>query len=114
MFDLLGCDGPAWLTQEGIVIPFRAEPALVALAERLATEHPEWGAYPVQIKGGNTEMADVLRAGIPALTLNGQGRQNEMPYWHQVEDTVDKLDPAVMARAYAFAWEFVRALDERT
>ena len=38
------------------------------------------------------EMADALRAGIPAITISGQGPDGEMPYWHQVEDTVDKLD----------------------
>jgi hypothetical protein len=112
-FEMLGCDGPAWLTQEGIVVPFRADPGLLALAERLAAKHPEWGAYPAQIKGGNTEMADALRAGVPAITLTGQGRKGEMPYWHQVGDRVDKLDPEVMGRAYAFAWAFIRALDER-
>jgi len=112
-FEMLGCDGPAWLTQEGIVIPFRADPGLRALVEQLSAEHPEWGAYPAQIKGGNTEMADALRAGIPAITLTGQGPKGEMPYWHQVGDTADKLDPEVMGRAYAFTWAFIRALDER-
>jgi hypothetical protein len=86
---------------------------MVALVERLAAEHPEWGAYPVQLKGGNTEMADALRAGIPAITISGQGPNGEMPYWHQVEDTVDKLDPEVMGRAYAFIWAFLQALNVR-
>jgi hypothetical protein len=113
VFELFGCDGPAWMTQEGIVVPFHADPALVALAEELSTAHPEWGAYPVKIVGGNTEMADALRNGIPAITLTGQGTQGEMPYWHQVHDTVDKLDREVMGRAYAFTWAYVRALDAR-
>jgi hypothetical protein len=34
-----------------------------------------------------------------------------MPYWHQVGDTVDKIDPEVLSRAYAFVWSFVQALD---
>jgi hypothetical protein len=113
VLEMLGCAGPAWLTQEGIVVPFRADPALVALAEDLAREHPEWGAYPVQIKGGNTEMADALRAGIPAIAILGQEPDGTVPYWHQVGDTVDKLDPRVMARAYGFVWAFVQALDAR-
>jgi len=37
-----------------------------------------------------------------------------MPYWHQVEDTVDKLDSSVMGRAYAFIWAFLQALDSRS
>jgi hypothetical protein len=114
VLETLGCAGPAWLTREGIVIPFHADRALAATAERLAAEHPEWGAYPVQLKGGNTEMADALRAGVPAITISGQGPDGEMPYWHQVEDTVDKLDPEVMGRAYAFAWAFLQVLDPRS
>ena len=113
VFELMGCAGPAWLTQEGIVVPFHADKDLVALAEQLSTDHPEWGAYPTQIKGGNTEMADALRAGIPAITFMGLGPHGETPYWHQVEDTFDKMDPEVMGRAYAFIWAFAQALDAR-
>jgi hypothetical protein len=111
VLESLGCAGPAWLVKEGIVIPFRADRGLINLAERLSEEHPEFGAYPTQIKGGNTEMADALRAGIPAITLMGMGPRGETPYWHQVEDTFDKMDPEVMERAYAFAWALIQTLD---
>ncbi|HEY70476.1 MAG TPA: Zn-dependent exopeptidase M28 [Anaerolineae bacterium] len=111
-FEMLGCAGPAWLTQEGIVIPFHSDARLVSLAERLAAEHPEWKAHASQINGGNTEMADALRVGIPAITIIGMGANGEMPYWHQVEDTFDKMDPEVMGRAYAFIRDFIRSLDE--
>lgn len=113
VLESLGCAGPAWLTREGIVVPFCADGDLVALAQELSDEHPEWGAYPAQVKGGNTEMADALRVGIPAITFLGMGPRGETPYWHQVEDTFDKMDPKVMERAYAFIWAFVQALDAR-
>lgn len=111
VFESLGCAGPAWLTREGIVVPFRASQELVVLAQRVAGEHPEYGAYPVQISGGNTEMADALLAGVPAITIGGADPQGGVPYWHQVEDTFDKMDPEVMARAYAFTCAFLRSLD---
>ena len=111
VFELMGCAGPAWLTREGIVVPFHADRDLVDLAERLSAEHPEWGAYPTKIRGGNTEMADALRARIPAIAFMGLGPHGETPYWHQAEDTFDKVDPEVMKRAYAFTWAFVQALD---
>jgi hypothetical protein len=113
VLESLGCAGPAWLTREGIVVPFHADRDLVALAEKLSAGHPEWGAYPCQIQGGNTEMADALRAGIPAITFMGMGPRGETPYWHQVEDTFDKMDAEVMERTYAFIWAFVQALDAR-
>jgi hypothetical protein len=111
--EMLGCAGPAWLTKEGIVVPFYADRQLVALAEQLAAQHPEWGAYATQITGGNTEMADALRLGIPAITLTGMLPDGNAPYWHQVGDTYDKIDPEVLARAFAFTSAFIRTLDER-
>ncbi|MGD9099177.1 MAG: M28 family peptidase [Anaerolineae bacterium] len=111
VFEMLGCAGPAWLTQEGIVVPFHADPGLVRLAEGLAAENPAWGAHPTRIKGGNTEMADALRAGVPAITLMGMGPRGETPYWHQAGDTFDKIDPEVLGRTYAFTWAFVQRLD---
>jgi hypothetical protein len=113
VFEFLGCAGPAWLTKEAIVIPFHADRDLVALARGLSARHPEWGAYPAQINGGNTEMADALRAGVPAITLVGMGARGEVPYVHQVHDTFDKMDPEVMSRAYAFAWAFIQVLYAR-
>ena len=109
VFEMLGCDGPAWLTKEGIIVPFKADPQLLQVVETLAAEHPEWGAYPTEISGGNTEMADALRAKIPAITITGTTREGVWPYWHQVGDTFDKMDPAVMEKA----WEFTRALIDR-
>ena len=111
VFEMMGCAGPSWLTKEGIIIPFRSDPTLVQLAEQVAEANPHLGAYPSQINGGNTEMADALRVGIPAITLDGMSRDGEAPYWHQVEDTYDKMDPEVMARSYEFTWEYITAID---
>lgn len=71
---MLGCAGPAWLTKGGIVVPFYADRQLVALAEQLAVQHPEWSVYATQINGGNTKMADALsRAYAAIMILNGVG-----------------------------------------
>jgi len=112
-FEMLGCAGPAWLVREGIVVPFHADAGLLALAERLAKERPELEAYPGRINGGNTEMADALRLGIPAITLMGLTRQGGAPFWHQPEDTVEVIDAQVLGRAYEFTWAYLRALDSQ-
>ena len=74
-------------------------------------EHPELNAYPASISGGNTEMADALRVGIPAITFTGFGPKGEAPYWHMVDDTYDKMDAEIMARNYAFTWQYIRLID---
>jgi len=112
VFEMLGCAGPGWLVKEGIIIPFKATPKLVELAEKTNASYTELSGYPVRVTGGNTEMADALRRGIPALTLFGMTPENIAPYWHQVGDTVDKIDPAALQRNYAFTWYFLQALDE--
>ena len=112
VFEMLGCAGPAWLTKEGIIVPFKADAEMVKQVERLAIEHPEWGAYEGKISGGNTEMADAVRARVPAITLFGVSREGVYPYWHQVEDTYDKMNPAVMEKAWAMVMTVLQELDK--
>jgi len=111
VFEMIGCAGPAWELQEGIIVPFKSDPGLRATCERLAAAHPEWKAYPTQVSGGNSEMADSLRAKVPAICLFGVRQNGEIPYWHQVGDTFDKMDPEVMERTWAFTRALVDEID---
>jgi hypothetical protein len=111
VFEMLGCAGPGWLTQEGIIVPFHADPGLLAIVEQINLENPEIGAYPVQINGGNTEMADCLRFDVPALTLFGLTPEGDAPYWHQIGDTFDKIDPAVLSNSYDLTWKLIHEID---
>ena len=113
-FELVGVAGPAYLTLEGIVVPFRADRQLVDLCERLSADHPQWQAYPVRITGGNTEMADAIRAGISSISIVGVTKDLVGPYWHQREDTADKMNPEAMARTYDMVTTLVEALDPST
>jgi hypothetical protein len=110
VFEMLGCSSPAWLTKEGIIVPFKADPRLVQMAEHLAAEHPEWDAHPAVISGGNTEMADALRCKIPAITLTGMTRDGVSPYWHQLADTFDKMDPVVMEKTWNLSHAMINSL----
>ena len=111
IFEMLGCAGPSWLVKEGIIVPFRADPVLVATAEKLAAANPAWDAYPSSISGGNTEMADAVRARVPAIALGGKTRGGVLPFWHQRQDTFDKMDPEVMARTWEFTLALIREID---
>ena len=92
-------------------MPFKADAKLVQMAEGLADEHPEWGAYPAVISGGNTEMADALRCKIPAITLTGMTKDGISPYWHQLLDTFDKMDPLVMEKTWGMTLAMIDRLD---
>jgi hypothetical protein len=111
IFEMLGCAGPSWLVKEGIIVPFRPDPALVAIVEKLAAANPAWQAYPSTVSGGNTELADAVRARVPAIALGGKTREGVLPYWHQPQDTFDKMDPAVMARTWEMTLALIREID---
>ena len=113
--EMLGCAGPAWLESEGFVLPLRPAPELRRLAQRLAAENPDLGAYPGKVMGGVTEMSDALLAGVPAITLMGITRQGLAPYWHKPSDTVENMDAAsggALERNYRFVRAFIEALDK--
>lgn len=112
VFEMLGCSGPAWLVKEGIVVPFHASPKLVKLAQELAAHNPDLQAYPAAVSGGNTEMADALIAGVEAITLCGFGPNGSAPYWHQVEDTLDKIDRTSLKQNYEFIWQYLQRIDQ--
>ena len=112
VFEMLGVDGPAWLMGEGIIIPFKPDPELASACEQLAAKNPEWGAYPAKVSGGNTEMADAVRAGVPAITLFGLTREGVAPFWHQKEDTFDKMNPDALQRNWDFTVALVNEIDK--
>ncbi|MEW6405247.1 MAG: M28 family peptidase [Chloroflexota bacterium] len=111
VFEMLGCAGPAWITREGIIVPFRPDVGLLNRVETLASEHPEWGAYPASISGGNSELADAVRFKVPAITLFGMTRDRVAPYWHQKGDTFDKMDVDVMERTWALTTALIERID---
>jgi hypothetical protein len=112
VFEMLGCAGPAWVTREGIVVPFHSDAQMVALAERLSYENPHWGAYPAKISGGNSELSDAVRFGVPGITFFGLTPDGEAPYWHQRDDTFDKMKPEIMEKTWQMVWAFIACLDD--
>jgi len=111
VFEMLGCSGPAWLLKEGFVLLLRSSPELQRVAEKVAQENPDFGAYPISLSGGVTEMSDALLAGVPAITVIGVTPRGEAPHWHRPSDTVDKMDPEVMERNYRFVRAMLAELD---
>ena len=111
VFEMIGVAGPSWETKEGIIVPFKPDQDLVHIVETIAKEYPELGAYPAFIVGGNSEMADAHRAKLPAITFFGLTPDGHAPYWHQPEDTPDKMDPSVLTRTYQVTRLFIDRVD---
>lgn len=56
-------------------------------------------------------MADAIRNNIPAICLFGLTKDGEAPFWHQLEDTYDKMNPQVMENTWSLTMAFLRDID---
>lgn len=110
-FEMLGCAGPSFIAKEGLLLPLRPDRRLLELVDEIG-RYPEFGAYPSVLTGGCTEASDAIIRGIPAITLIGLEKDGFGPHWHMPSDTFDKMDPAVMDKAFRFAEAVISRLDK--
>jgi hypothetical protein len=101
-----------YVLDETILIPVRSDPALVALAERVARENPALGAKPWHYRGLDSELSACTVFGQKALgLLNFDPKTGMPPNFHTVRDDMGNIDPAVLDRSEQFAWAMMRAID---
>jgi uncharacterized membrane protein len=105
--------GPCYITREGMTLPYRSDPALVALADQIAADRPELGAYSNVMPLGFTEGAIGIKNGMPSLTFVNLRPDSVLPYWHRPDDVFENVDAEVLARTQAFVWEFLQRIDSR-
>jgi len=54
----------------------------------------------------------VIAAGLKPMTVLCMSPEGMLPYWHQREDTFDKLDLVALERAGGFVWGILREADK--
>ncbi|HVE67686.1 MAG TPA: M28 family peptidase [Solirubrobacteraceae bacterium] len=99
---------PRWWTADGPVVPQRLHPTMAGLAAEIAEDH---GARPHRGRGA-TGAWRARRAGWPAIAVGCLTDEAWPPDANTARDTADRVEPAAMRDALAFALALVRALDE--
>src|SRR5574341_46425 len=107
-----GC-GPCYLTKETLIFPFLPDIGLLQLADDMARQHPEWGAYSAEQKAAYTEAAIGIRAGFRSIAFVGYTPDGIIPNWHQRSDVIENVDWEVLGRVEAFVWAFIQSLDRQ-
>jgi len=97
--------------REGILWPYPTPRELIRVAEMVAARRPDLDPRPVPLLGGYTETGAVIAAGLRGMTLLCLTPEGSLPYWHQLGDTVDKLDSAALDQAGDFLEELLAELD---
>ncbi len=105
--------GPCYITREGMTRPYRSDPGLAALADQIAADQPELGAYSKVMPLGFTEGAIGIKNGMPSLTFVNLRPDGVLPYWHRPDDVFENVDADVLARTQAFVWELLQRIDSR-
>lgn len=113
--DLEGVGGGelCYLTHQGLLKPYRPDPRLSELAERVATKRPRLGFKPARMLIVD-EVQTLRRLGYRALCLAGRdAATGSLPYWHTAADVVENINTDALVRAAEFVWTMVKELDRR-
>lgn len=105
--------GPCLITAEHVLLPMRADPALLAAARAVAAARPDLGAYEHYYRGLFSEHSPLTAAGCRSLALINFTPQGVLPDWHRPTDTFDRVDPEVLDRTEEFAWALLGYLDRQ-
>jgi len=81
------------------------------MADAIASERPELGAYAKVMSLGYTEGAIGIKHGLPSLTFVNLRPDGVLPFWHQPADRAEEIDPDVLAKTEEFVWELLRRID---
>ncbi len=103
--------GVCYTSVEGMVFPLRPSPELFALAEALRCEHPEGHAYTRPYTVLHTDATAFMSRGVPSLSFVGLTADGVIPDWHQVCDTVDRVDRNTVERTESFVLELLQRID---
>ena len=104
---------PTYLTSEGILVPLKYPPEMLALLEQIAKDQPDLGGRANPQPGAFTDAAFPLKAGLKTLGFLGFTRDGWIPNWHNQTDVFANVDADAVARAEQFVLELLRRLDSQ-
>lgn len=114
-FDMVGIGTPALLTREGLIRASHPDAKLLEMARVVAAAHPGLisGAHP---GGAYTDTGLVTSRGFRGLTIDsqippGHPAKSRMGYWHQTEDTFDKIELECLSKTHEFGWQLLQHID---
>jgi hypothetical protein len=114
-FDMVGVGAPTVNAAEGLLLKVPCDLHLRAVAFQVAQDNPD-------LLGGEhagaayTDATFARQNGLAALTIDSQTPQSHVAharggYWHQREDTFDKIEPECLAAAHELGWKMLQKLD---
>ena len=105
---------PHYLLSETLLTALHPDPALLAVAERVAAEHASRPIMSRHLQASFTDLTPLALAGRRAIAfVSYRASDGMIPDWHQPTDTVARMDWDAYARTREYVWSVLQALDER-
>ncbi|MHA3964873.1 MAG: M28 family peptidase [Candidatus Thorarchaeota archaeon SMTZ1-45] len=103
--------GPCYLKKETLIFPFESDPQLLKIADKIAAENPDLGAFSREMKAAYTDGAIGNKAGLRCLTFVNYTPAGVIPDWHQPSDVFENVDWNVVQRTEEFVWRLIQKID---
>ncbi|MCJ7738983.1 MAG: M28 family metallopeptidase [Anaerolineae bacterium] len=109
--DIVGAGDPAFLVNDGLLRKYPVDAETLAVARQITKDRPELRAFE-HVGISYTDTAILLRNGFRAFTIDALPRDEAgAVHWHQMSDTVDKIELDCLERVHEFVWEILQRLD---
>jgi hypothetical protein len=112
--DSVGGEGTSlrYITKETFLLTTRSDPALLELADTVATDNPALKARGRRFRGAYTEGAIGSKHGLRVLTFLATRPNGAVPGWHRTTDVVERLDAEALVRCESFVKEILARIDD--
>ncbi len=111
VLDNLGAGDLRHLTAEGIILPMKMDPGLLALARRIGSGHPDWDVRDSVCNLGYTDATPALVRKLRTIALWAEGPDGFLKNYHWPTDVFENVEPETIRRAAAFVMEMIEAID---
>jgi len=112
ILDQVGAGRITYLTSDGLIVKRKTHPRALELARQTTAALPELETQE-RVGIAYTDAAVATKRGLVALTVVALPPSNsaESTHWHQMSDTLDKVDPGALDEVLIFSRQLLAEID---
>jgi hypothetical protein len=102
-----------YVTEEAVIMPFKADGRLVTLAQEVSAANPSFAAKPFVYRGlfSEVSVAAALEQKVIGI-LNFNPTTKMPPLFHTLKDDMENIDPALLDQSEQFTWALLQKIDQ--
>ena len=111
--DQVGARGanPCVVRGEQFFVPAHGDARLLAIADAVIARRPDLNISTRSLHGAYGELSIGVKHGLRAIAIGALNAEGVSPNWHKPTDDMSNIDPQVVERCEALAWELLQDFD---